>query len=488
MHRSSESAGLEASIRALLAQSARIGGLTTDDLAPVRALAEEAWRDRATRRAWIPWSTPPAGIEPPEQPRALSAVCETLRAGLIDIGLNTTSPRYLGWVPGGGTAASAAGDYLAALINPYAGLQEPAPGAVAMEVSLLTWLGHAVGYRGEFATDARSPGFSGDLCGGGSMANAAALLAATPRVTRALAGDTEQAMRPEDLDFPTFLTAEAHGCLRAGLRLIGHAGGMRAVASDAQGRMDPTDLRRRLVDLPRRDGPRGVIVASAGNVHTGAIDPLPLLADIAAEHGLWLHVDGAYGGCFSLCDDGRSRLAGIERADSVALDPHKGLMQPYGIGAVLVADGRRLYAAHSDHHDYIDASALPDPSAMHRSLELSRHFRALRLWLSVQLVGTAGFSAALSARLLMAEWVWRALDETPGVTTGPRPDLSIVCFRFTRRDPRAAVAELRERHDHFLTTTTLHGVVWIRLVVLGAAVSLESLSAAVAAIAATAAR
>ena len=469
-------------IRRLTADSARLSSLREDEVAPLLQLAARAWQDRAQRPAWVPWQAPPAdGIDLPAAPRSVEAVCQTLQSAIIDIGLNTTSPRYLGWVPGGGTLPSAAGDYLAALTNAYAGLQEPAPGAVAMEVALLTWLGEWVGFTGGFATSARSDGFSGDLCSGGSMANTIALHAASPRIDR-----PGQVLHPEDLDFPVFLTAQTHGCVRSALRLIGHAGGIRTVATDAWGRMSLDDLTAGLVDLPDRGAYRGVIVASAGSVQAGALDPLADLAQLARQHRLWLHVDGAYGGCFALCAP--ERFAGLAAASSVVLDPHKGLFQPYGIGAVLVRPGARLYSAYSDHHDYIDESALPDPSAMHRSPELSRHFRALRLWLTVQLLGRDTLTAALSLRLSLAQWVWQALSETPGVIVGPPPDLSIVCFRFARQDAREAVAHLRAHHDHFLTTTTLRGVVWVRLVVLGAAVSLESLQRAVAAIAATAAR
>lgn len=478
---------IEARLLQLQRESAAISSTPVESLAPVLELAQQAWRQRHERRAWIPWDHPPsAGLELPTTPRDLDAVCTVLSQSVVDVGLNTTSPRYLGWVPGGGMAAAAAGDYLAALTNAYAGLQEPAPGAVAMEVVLLSWLAEAVGFTGAMATGTEATGWSGDLCSGGSMANTIALNAACPRVTRALGGDRRQHMLAEDLDFPTFLTAQTHGCVRAGLRLIGHAGGLREVGTDTQGRMSLDSLHAALSGLPERDGHRGILVASAGNVHTGGIDPLPQLADIAQEHRLWLHVDGAYGGCFALCADGRARLAGIERADSVVLDPHKGLFQPYGIGAVLIREGRRLYAAHSDRHAYIDEADVPDPSAMHRSPELSRHFRALRLWLSVQVSGTSVFQAALSHRLLLTRWAWERLGDIPGVRRGPLPALSIVCFQVIGCDAHRAVEHLRVAHDHFLTTTTLHGETWIRLVVLGAAVSLDSLGDALLAIAQTA--
>ena len=123
---------------------------------------------------------------------------------------------------------------------------------------------------------------------------------------------------------------------------------------------------------------------------------------------------------------------------------------------------------------------------MHRSPELSRHFRALRLWLSVQLAGTRSFQAALNHRLLLAKWAWEQLGCIPGVRRGPPPALSIVCFQIVGCGARQAVEHLRVVHDHFLTTTRLHGETWLRLVVLGSAVSLESLGAAIRAIAQTA--
>ena len=137
-----------------------------------------------------------------------------------------------------------------------------------------------------------------------------------------------------------------------------------------------------------------LVVASAGTVDTGAIDPLPELADLCARHGAWLHVDGAYGGLFALCEEGRALLRGIELADSVALDPHKTLFLPYGTGAALVRDRRHLLASFSASADYIrplgQSEVGPSPSDL--SPELTRHFRGLRLWLPLQMAGLGGIS------------------------------------------------------------------------------------------------
>jgi glutamate/tyrosine decarboxylase-like PLP-dependent enzyme len=186
----------------------------------------------------------------------------------------------------------------------------------------------------------------------------------------------------------------------------------------------------------QRDGVRPwLVVASAGTVDTGSVDPLEEIAEICRRYGAWLHVDGAYGGLFSLCEEGRERLRGIERADSVALDPHKTLFLPYGTGAVVVREGSLLLDAFSASADYIRPFVETDVglSPADLSPELTRHFRALRLWLPLQIAGVAAFRAAQAEKLKLARYFHARLSAVDGFDAGAEPDLSVVAFRYRPR-------------------------------------------------------
>ncbi|NUT00261.1 MAG: aminotransferase class V-fold PLP-dependent enzyme, partial [Sphingomonas sp.] len=175
-----------------------------------------------------------------------------------------------------------------------------------------------------------------------------------------------------------------------------------------------------------------LVIASAGTVDTGAVDPLADIADVCRRYGAWFHVDGAYGGLFSLCDEGRQRLAGIEQADSVALDPHKTLFLPYGTGAALVRKGQHLADAFSATGEYIrplgESEVGMSPADL--SPELTRHFRAMRLWLPLQIAGIDAFRAAQSEKLALARYFHARLSQIDGFDPGPEPDLSVVAFRY----------------------------------------------------------
>ena len=201
---------------------------------------------------------------------------------------------------------------------------------------------------------------------------------------------------------------------------------------------------------------------------------MPEIAELCARYGAWFHVDGAYGGLFALCDDGRSKLRGIERADSIALDPHKTLFLPYGTGAVLVRDGRLLQDAFSATGEYIrplgESEVGPSPADL--SPELTRHFRALRLWLPLQLAGVAAFRAAQSEKLALARYVHARLSELDGFDPGPQPQLSVVAFRYVPASGDADVfnerllTHLQQEGRVMLSGTRIDGRFLIRCAIL----------------------
>jgi aromatic-L-amino-acid decarboxylase len=257
--------------------------------------------------------------------------------------------------------------------------------------------------------------------------------------------------------------------------------------------MDPAALRA-AVAADRAAGRRPFcVVATAGTTNAGAIDPLPELADVAAEEGLWLHVDAAYGGAFQLTARGRQRLVGAERADSLVLDPHKGFFLPFGTGCLLVRDGELLRRAHSsapaDYLQEVPAADLPDFADL--GPELTRPARGLRLWLPLHLHGVAAFRATLDAQLDLAEHAAAALAADRNLCVPLTPELSVVVFRCTAAGAAAAdedalteavVAAVNAEGRVFLSSTRLDGRYVGRICVLNHRVGVSHVQCAVDAI------
>jgi glutamate/tyrosine decarboxylase-like PLP-dependent enzyme len=326
-------------------------------------------------------------------------------------GFATTSPRFMAYIPGGALFHSALGDFLAAVSNKYSGFASASPGAVRIENACCAWLADVIGYPKSSA---------GTLTSGGSLANLTAIV-------------TAREARDPDGGGAVYMTRFVHHCVDKALHIAGRSRApKRSIAIDNQGRMSPAALDE-AIERDISDGVRPwLVVASAGTIDNGLIDPLDEIADVCARHGVWFHVDGAYGGLFALCEEGKEKLRGIERADSVALDPHKTLFLPYGTGAVLVRDGQQLQSAFTASAAYIaplgESEVGPSPADL--SPELTRHFRALRLWLPLQMAGVAAFRAAQKEKLALARYFHARLSELPGFDAGPPPDLTVVAFRY----------------------------------------------------------
>jgi aromatic-L-amino-acid/L-tryptophan decarboxylase len=330
-------------------------------------------------------------------------------------GINQTSGRHLAFIPGGGLFPAALGDLLADAANPYAGIRFAAPAAAALEQSLLRWMADLVGYP-------QTAG--GDLTSGASVATLEAILTAREAAT-ITAADVQRTV--------VYLTEQTHHCVEKGLRIAGLGECIvRRVTLDEKLRMEPAALETAV----RSDRESGLnpwlVVATAGTINVGSVDPLATIADVVDAYGLWLHVDAAYGGFFLLTTHGRDLLMGIDRSQTTALDPHKGLFLPFGSGALIVRDVRQLAEAHRYSATYLsDARAgIEGLSASEVSIELSRPFRGLRLWLPLKLFGIAAFRAALEEKLLLARYFHRRLSALPRWELGPDPDLSVVTYRY----------------------------------------------------------
>ena len=363
-------------------------------------------------------------------------------------GFTTTSPRFMAYIPGGGLYHSALGDFLAAVSNKYSGFASASPGAVRLENACCAWMAKVIDYPETSA---------GTLTSGGSLANLTAIVAA--REARDPGGGGA-----------IYMTRFVHHCVDKALHISGRGRApRRLIATDDRCRMDAAALEEAIQrDLAEGTRP-WLVVASAGTIDTGSVDPLAEIAEVCARHGVWFHVDGAYGGLFALCDEGRSKLRGIERADSVALDPHKTLFLPYGTGAVLVRDGNQLLHAFSASADYIrplgESEVGPSPADL--SPELTRHFRALRLWLPLQLAGVAAFRAAQQEKLALARYFHARLSELPGFDAGPPPDLSVVAFRYGDDGPSERLLQyLQQEGRVMLSGTRIDGRFHIRCAIL----------------------
>lgn len=388
-----------------------------DLLEAVTTYADDFLNGLPQRKAYEPegYAAAPedAALIPTESGHPMAELLRFLGQRVDRTGLNPASGGHLGYIPGGGLPVSAMGDYLAAITNRYAGNFFAGPGAVRMENAMVHWAGQLMGYP---------PGFGGSLTSGGSIANLTAI--ATARTAMGLKGrDLERCV--------VYTSQQAHHSIPKALRLTGLGECMiREVALDDRFRMNPKALRDQL-RLDVRAGLRPfLLVANAGSTDTGAVDPLDPLADIATEHGLWLHVDAAYGGFFLLTAHGKRMLRGIHRAHSVVLDPHKGLFLPYGTGLVLVKDINHLLQANRYQANYMQDTKEQtlEHSPAELSPELSKHFRGMRMWLPLKLHGLAPFRACLEEKLLLARYFHQRV-QTLGFEVGPEPDLSVVFFR-----------------------------------------------------------
>jgi aromatic-L-amino-acid decarboxylase len=387
---------------------------------------------------------------PAEQAVSLESLLDVVSQA-YPLGVDTANPRFFGYVPGGGLVTSAVAELITRVVNRATWVAEFAPGLVAVENGVIRWLCGLFGLP---------PSAGGLLTTGGSTAALAALVAArTDRLGDAAA------------DGVLYLSDQAHHSIRKAARIAGlPVDRVRTVPTTADLGMD-VSAAARMIAADRRAGLRPfLLVATAGTTNTGAVDPLAELTALASAQGLWSHVDACYGGFFQLTGRGRDRLTGIEQADSIALDPHKGLFLPYGTGALLVRDSTALAAAHA-----LDSDYMPDlrdgglPDFAHLGVELSREHRGLRLWLPLHLHGVGAFRAALDEKLDLAESAHRLLALNPRLELPYPPQLSTVVFRL--RDAGAAANQdllrrINSSNRVFLSGTRLHGRFTLRLCVL----------------------
>jgi glutamate/tyrosine decarboxylase-like PLP-dependent enzyme len=391
-----------------------------------------------------------------ENGKSIEMVLEVLKQNVDTPNLNPASGGHFGYIPGGGVFTTALGDYLAAVTNRYAGIFFACPGGVRMENMLLRWMCKMVNFPDKAL---------GNLTSGGSLANLSAI--ATARDFKGIKGrDVENCV--------VYMSGQLHHCAQKALRIAGMGEcHMRYIAMSESFKMDPEVLSRQ-IEADLADGLEPfMIFASAGTTDTGAIDPLYAVGKIAQRHHIWYHIDAAYGGFFMLSEALKPAFKGTELADSITIDPHKGLFLSYGIGALLIKNTEALHKTHHQTASYMQDAFTPDedPSPADLSPELTKHFRGLRMWISLQLLGIAPFRAALEEKVMLCNYFYTEVQKL-GFDVGPKPELSIAIFRYRTNtsDDNAFNLELIEKFKRdgsvFLSSTTINGTVWLRFAVL----------------------
>jgi aromatic-L-amino-acid/L-tryptophan decarboxylase len=392
----------------------------------------------------------PAGAVPAPAPLPLTgSPVDVVLDEIVDrarIAFNTTSPGFMAYVPGGGLPYAAVADLIAGVLNRYVGVAAAAPALVRLETDVLRWFAELIGYPAEAG---------GVFTSGGSMANFGGVIAARDARPGALARGT------------VYVSAEAHHAVTKAARLAGFAPDrIRTIATDDHYRIDSGELERVLVADVRAGLEPCLVAGSAGTVNSGAVDDFDALADLAATHGAWLHVDGAYGGFFAMTRAGRAALGGMTRADSIALDPHKTLFLPYGTGALLARDFARLRQADAPHASYLPDKNATLPDFSDYGPELTRPFRGLRVWLPFRLLGVETFRDALDEKLELARWIGNELAMEPRLEIVAPPTLSILAFAVRAEGATAAerdaltrrlLDEVNARGRILLTGTVLRG-------------------------------
>jgi aromatic-L-amino-acid decarboxylase len=376
----------------------------------------------------------------------------TLFDDVIPFTSRSEHPRFFAYVPFAGTWPGALGDFVASACNVYAGSWQEGAGPTQLELEVLDWFKDWVGYPAAAA---------GSLLTGGSAANLTAIACAR----EALVG----AMRD---DLVIYASDQAHSSIGRAARILGfRPDQVRVLPVDDRMRLEPGTLAAAMAADEAAGRLPFLTVANAGATSTGAIDPIDELARICRDRNVWLHTDAAYGGFAVLTERGRSQLGPLALSDSIALDPHKWLYQPYECGCLLVRNGSALRRAFEITSDYLRDAEVDEGvvNFADYGLQLSRTSRAFKVWMSLRTFGIDAFRAAIDRSLDLAELAHARIDASDALELVAPPSLGIVCFR--RRDgddelTDGLVAALEESGIGLISSTRVHGRPALRMCIL----------------------
>lgn len=411
---------------------------------------------------------------PPAGPTAPDAVIDQVLRDVLPFAQFGHHPRFFARIPGPSNPIGVLADALAIGHNAFVGSWTGGSGAATIELITLEWLAELFGLPADS---------DGAFVSGGSVANLTALAAAR---TAQLGGADERAV--------VYLSDQTHAAVPRALRVLGFADArVRVLDTGADLRLTADRLAAQVAD-DRSAGLRPFcVVATAGSTNTGVIDPLDDLADLCGEAGMWLHADAAYGGPAVLTDAGRAALAGIHRVDSIAIDPHKWLFQPYEIGCVMVRHQGALEQTFALHPEYLAdvAGAEGEVNFFDRGIQLTRGFRALKLWMTIKVFGLDALRDAIDRTLALASYAEQQLRLRPEWEVVTPASLAILSFR--RRWPSAGTEEENRRNEALvaavtadgraaISSTTLHGRVVLRLCTINPRTTREDIDMTIAAL------
>ena len=403
----------------------------------------------------------------PEDGRPFEEVLAFVREHVLPFPMGNSHPRFYGFINATADPVGTMADYLAAAMNPNCWGGDHA--AVHVEAAALRWIAEMIGYP---------PQAEGILVSGGSMANFTALAAARRAMTPGNVREDGLA-GPGRPRLTVYASDQVHHCVDKAVDLLGiGTAQLRRIPTDERFRIVPSGLAR-VVAADRAAGyTPAIVVGNAGTVNTGAIDPLDELADFCRREGLWFHADGAYGALASMVPELKPLFSGIEKADSLAADPHKWLYVPYEAGATFVREPGRLAATFRKFPEYLATdpeSPFPGPAWFaERGVELSRGFKALKVWMGIRTHGRRAYAAQIANDVRLARYLSDAVDRRPDFERLADPVLSIANFRYrpANRDlPDEVLDRVNRRIIHrlvgdgsyFLAPTILKGQTALRV-------------------------
>jgi aromatic-L-amino-acid/L-tryptophan decarboxylase len=387
----------------------------------------------------------------PEPVEALLDDCRTL----LDASRHNGHPRFFGYVASPASPAGVYGDLLASALNANVTSWRSAPSATDVERTVVRWLGELTGF----------PASDGVLMSGGSIANLLAVHIASRAALGRGAGAAGLAGIGQRLLM--YVSTETHHSMIKAADILGlGTDNVRQVRADDGGAMNAAALRRTLSADAAAGGQPFMIVGTAGTTATGAIDPLAELASIADEYGCWFHVDAAYGGAAAMVEELKPMFAGLASADSITLDPHKWLYAPLDCAALLLRDAMAApdVLAESSNAAYIETSGYQDAEAFvfwDRSIELSRRFRGLKLWLLLRTHGTSAIAQSIAEDCRLARRLAEAVDADPQLEMLAPVTLSICCFRVVPSVMRDDEAGLDALNAAIITAVQRKGTAYI---------------------------
>lgn len=412
----------------------------------------------------------------PREGQSPDAILDAWTEKILPNATHLGSPRYFGFVNGSGAMIAVLAEALAAAVNMNVGGWKPAPAATEIERRTIRWIAEAIGYPVECG---------GLFTSGGMMANFTA-------ITAALRNAAEYDMAEEGLQSPDrtgrfrlyMSDHEGHVSIKAAADMTGIGrGAVVPVPSRDDMSMDVGELRR-AIDADRAAGEIPFcVVAQIGSINVGVVDPIEEIADLCEEYGLWFHADGACGAFGAMLPEKRDQYRGMERADSLTLDPHKWLYVPYECGAVLVRDPERLRRAFSMSAPYLRGTIPTEYDGLDyydHGPQMSRGFRALKVWMMIKQYGLEGYRKLLRQNNACAMHMHELVKQSPDFEVIHEPNLYIYSFRFvpanmqgSPRDEPAEVEidrlnqticdELQLSSEAFVMTSRIRGRVVIRI-------------------------